>query len=225
MNKIKLTIYGLTFSNSQRDGYVLILGEVDSPIRLPIVIGAMEAQSIALTMEGYKTPRPLTHELFVNFAREFNIEIIEVIINKFEDGIFHASLICRKDDQIKEIDSRTSDAVALALRLGVPIYTYQHILDETGINIEVIEEEMRKQEEKEKQSSIKKTETKTSDPKTKGSKKHQETDLDFEKFQQLVRNMSIATLEELLQDSIEKEEYEKASIIRDELKRRKKSNP
>lgn len=215
MKKILLTVYGLAIYHPQRNNYVLMLGELNSPIRLPIFIGFFEAQSIALAMEGYKTSRPLTHELFINFAREFDIEFIEVIIHKLEDNIFHALLICRRDDQIKEIDARTSDAVALALHTGIPIYTYQHILDEAGINIEIMEKELQKQEDTESEEQPEKRQSPRQKTKSTSS-------FDKESFVEFLKNLSTGALKELLQESIEKEEYEKASLIRDELNKRKK---
>ena len=136
MEKVKLEIVGMSYSRSQSGAYALILGIPGEKKRLPIIIGSGEAQSIAIELENMKPSRPLTHDLFANFANHFDIKIIEVIINKFEEGIFFSKLVCEKDGETSEIDSRTSDAVALALRFKCPIYTYQNIIDDTGIMLE-----------------------------------------------------------------------------------------
>lgn len=137
MNKILLEVIGLTFSNSMSGAYALIMGEKNSKLRLPIIIGEAEAQSIAIAMEGHESRRPLTHDLFKSFAENFDIKITEVIINTFKEGLFYSELLCEKDGEISVIDSRTSDAIALALRFGCPIYTYPQVMEEAGIEIDV----------------------------------------------------------------------------------------
>lgn len=136
MEKVRLEIIRMTYSQSQSGAYALILGEVGGNRRLPIIIGGFEAQAIALGLEKIQPPRPLTHDLFRNFARFYGVELIEVVINKFSEGVFHAILRCEKDGVISEIDARTSDAFALAIRFQCPVYTYEHILEEAGIVME-----------------------------------------------------------------------------------------
>ena len=133
MKKIRLEIVGMSYSQSQSGAYALILGVAGENRRLPIIIGGFEAQAIAIELEKMKPTRPLTHDLFKNFADHFNINIKEVIINKFEEGIFFSQLISEHDGHHTEIDSRTSDAVALAIRFGCPIYAYESIIEEAGI--------------------------------------------------------------------------------------------
>lgn len=191
MQKIELTILGLSYSQTQTNSYALILGEVNGKRRLPIVIGHFEAQAIALELEKMKPSRPLTHDLFKNFADTYGISIEEVIINKFQEGIFYALLICNDGIKIQHIDSRTSDAIALAIRFGCPIYTYEHIMAQAGITYEDDETE----------------EFPQSGPPT-------ENQSEFS-------SMSFEELQEELQKAVEHEEYERASLIRDEINRRK----
>ncbi len=136
MEKVRLEIFRMTYSQSQSGAYALILGEVGGNRRLPIIIGGFEAQAIALGLEKMKPPRPLTHDLFRNFSAFYGIELIEVVINKFHEGVFHAILRCDKEGVVSEIDARTSDAVALAIRFQCPVYTYESILEEAGIVLE-----------------------------------------------------------------------------------------
>lgn len=191
MIKIQLEIKGMTVSQSQHNSYALVLGEVNGPRRLPIIIGAFEAQAIALELEKMRPSRPLTHDLFRNFADIFGINVEEVIINKFSEGIFHALLICNDGVAIKEIDSRTSDAIALALRFECPIYTYENILAQAGITFDEETAELESEDESE------------------------ELVNDFNSF-------TTDELEEQLQKAIGDEDYEKATLIRDELHKRKK---
>jgi bifunctional DNase/RNase len=197
MEKVKLEIVGMTYSQSQSGAYALILGIPGQKKRLPIIIGSNEAQSIAIELEKMKPSRPLTHDLFKNFAVQFNISITEVLISKFEEGIFHSTLICEKDGDIFEIDSRTSDAVALALRFNCPIYAYQKIIDEAGIML---------------------------DDHPIGEDPEAETTLHDQK--EPISNygdLRIEELEDMLKTAIEKENYEDASKIRDEINDRKKN--
>lgn len=191
MEKKLLNIHSMSYSQSQSGAYTLILQEAEGRRRLPIVIGGFEAQSIALGIERLQSSRPMTHDLMKNFAIFFGIDIVEVIINKFKDGIFYALLICKQDNKLSEIDSRTSDAVALAIRFNCPIYTYDSILLEAGI---VMEDEI----------TIADT-TETA-----------ETDED-DKFSQYLTK----ELEKMLQEAIDKEDFERASVLRDEIKKRK----
>jgi bifunctional DNase/RNase len=133
MKKIKLRILGLSYSQTQTGAYALVLAEEKGKRRIPIIIGAPEAQSIAIQLEGLKPTRPLTHDLFTNFALAFNIELLEIRIYKLDEGIFYSELICDNGVQRINIDSRTSDAVALALRFRCPIYTTEEIMEKAGI--------------------------------------------------------------------------------------------
>lgn len=136
MEKIELRIVALSHSVTQAQNYAVVLGEKSGNRRLPIVIGAFEAQAIAVAMEGMKPSRPLTHDLFKNAMDTFEVDLIEIVINNLLDGIFYARLICRFDGEIIEIDSRTSDALAMAVRYHCPIYTYDTILDQAGVILE-----------------------------------------------------------------------------------------
>ncbi len=195
--KIKLNILGLSYSQTQSGAYALVLAEEDGERRIPIIIGGVEAQSIAIKLEGLEPPRPLTHDLFLNFSKSFNIEIIEVVVYKLEEGIFYSELVCRRDNEQLHIDSRTSDAVALALRFGCPIYTYEDIIEKAGIVLDF--------DKKEEGHSI--TPVEPSEGKSAGSKYKAKT---------------IAELKKMLDEAIMAEDYEKASKIRDEINRREK---
>lgn len=192
MQKIRLEIIGMSYSQSQSGAYALILGEVGGKRRLPIIIGGFEAQSIAIELEKMKPSRPLTHDLFKNFADHYDINIKEVIISKFEQGVFFAKLNCVRDNIESQIDARTSDAVALAIRFSCPIYTNEKLLLEAGVLLD--EQKTSGSGAKEKPSKNKKSD---------------------------YANFSLNELDKLLKESIEKEEYEKASVIRDEIQRRK----
>jgi bifunctional DNase/RNase len=192
MEKLKLDIIGMSYSQSQSGAYALILGVVGGKKRLPIIIGGFEAQAIAIELEKMKPARPLTHDLFKQFAEEFNIEIEEVIINKFEDGIFYSLLVCKKEGETIFIDSRTSDAVALALRFEAPIYANKDVIDEAGINMD--DEEFEKETSDEIEAEMK-------------------TEASFDE-------LTLADLEEALKKAIQEENYEEASRIRDEIKRK-----
>lgn len=205
VEKVQLSVIGLTFSQSQRGAYALILNEEDGKRRLPIIIGGFEAQAIAIELEQMKPPRPLTHDLFRNFAKAFSIIIKQVYIYDLVEGVFYARLICEDKDRIEvEIDSRTSDAIALALRFNAPIYTTKKILNEAGIIIEEVLSDIIDDDE----NNDKNIET---EDKTKNS------DTEFGNFTE-------TELKRIMQEAIEKEEYEKASKIRDELNRRSDTN-
>ena len=195
MEKLQLEIIGMSYSQSQSGAYALILGESGGKRRLPIIIGGFEAQAIAVELEKMKPSRPLTHDLFKSFADHYNIIIKEVIIDKFLEGVFFAKLICFHEGEISEIDSRTSDAVALAIRFNCPIYTYEKIMTEAGINMEDQSIDLGEEPDF-----------------TKGIEKSNE----YEGF-------SSEELKDLLQKAIEKEDYEKASQIRDEINSREKN--
>ena len=209
MKKIKLDIVGLSYSQTQSGAYALILNEAKGKRRLPIIIGGFEAQAIAIEMENMKPSRPLTHDLFKNFAETFEIQLKEVIVYNLVEGIFYAKLICARDNNEVEIDARTSDAIALAVRFNCPIFTYEFILNSAGI---IMDEDIAK--EKEKEGAV--TEAKaTKEPATKEKEKEKD-DEDYKK-------KSLEDLKELLQKVLGMEDYEKATKIRDEINRRKKS--
>jgi uncharacterized protein len=192
MKKIKLEILGISYSQSQSGAYALILGEEGEKRRLPIIIGSFEAQAIAIELEKMKPSRPLTHDLLKNFAQTFNIIIKEVIIYKFAEGIFYSKLICFDGIREVEIDSRTSDAVALAVRFKCPIFTYENILSAAGIVLQ--------DEEKAAADDLSTPETPSPS--------------DYDSF-------TVKELEDLLMAAIDEEAYEKASKIRDEINKRK----
>jgi uncharacterized protein len=198
MEKIQLEIIGMSYSQSQSGAYALILGEMKGKRRLPIIIGGFEAQSIAIEIEKIKTPRPLTHDLFKSLATSFSISITEVIINKFSEGVFYAVLACTNGETEMEIDSRTSDAIAIALRFNCPIYTFESIMASAGIMID---------EETEKKETSLRSSVEPANPSA-------EEEVPF-------AQMTVDELQEILQAAVENEEYEKASRIRDELNKRK----
>ena len=195
-DRIKLNIIGLTSSHSQRNSYTLILGEENGELKLPIVIGGYEAQSIALVIEGLKPQRPLTHDLISNFFSQFGIILKEVIINKLEEGVFFSTLVTEKDNKIQNIDARTSDAIALALRMKCPIYTYKSILNDAGIQYE---ENDTKGEEKEEIIEDVNTPVVSND----------------------LNQHSLKELEAELEKAIKIEDYVRAALLRDEIKIRK----
>lgn len=199
MEKIALDIVGLSYSQTQSGAYALVLGEQEGKRRLPIIIGGFEAQAIAIELEDMTPSRPLTHDLFKSFADSFGIKINEVIIFNLIEGIFHAKLSCEKDGNKIEIDARTSDAVALAVRFKCPIFTFEFILKEAGITIE-------------DESSALSPES--SDPKKAASKKEKKG----------IASMNISDLKEKLQHAIDTENYEEASRLRDEIEKRAGNN-
>ena len=191
MKKIELEIVALSHSITQTHSYAVVLGEVNGLRRLPIVIGGFEAQAIAVALERMQPSRPLTHDLMKNFMMAFNIELHEIIINDLQEGIFYSKLVCSTEHDTVEIDSRTSDAVALAVRFGCPIYTYDNILDSAGILME--------EDDKKKKVVVSHSDTTSDD----------------------LKKLSIAELENLLTEVLEQEDYIKAASIRDEIKLRK----
>lgn len=196
MDRIRLEILGMSYSQSQSGAYALILGEMEGKRRLPIIIGGFEAQAIAIELEKMKPARPLTHDLLKSVAIAFNITVTQVIINKFFEGVFYAQLVCDNGKQVIEIDSRTSDAVAIAIRFGCPIYTYENIMSAAGILIQD------------------------------DNIQHAAGDDDLfgaESNENPYEQHSLKELQDMIQKAIENEEYEKASAIRDEIKRRGKS--
>jgi Uncharacterized conserved protein len=201
MKKLKLDIVGLSYSQTQSGAYALVLGEVSGRRRLPIIIGSFEAQAIAIEIEKMTPSRPLTHDLFKSFAEAYNIMVQEVIIYNLVDGVFFSKLICTDGKKVMEIDARTSDAIAIAVRFECPIYTYEFILSSAGIVIEgndfVYLENIA--ETPEEISSVSSTATSN------------------------FGTLSVDELKAKLQEALADESYEKAAKIRDELNRRKAS--
>jgi bifunctional DNase/RNase len=206
MSLVKLTIQGISYSQTQNGAYALILNEVDGDRKLPIVIGAFEAQSIAIALEKeIKPPRPLTHDLFKNFAERFEIVVKQVIIHKLVDGVFYSSIICERDKIEEIIDARTSDAIALALRFNAPIFTYKNILDKAGIYM--------KTNLMDDENSPKEMDESLSNENTFGVEENVVTGSEYSKN-------SLAELAELLENAVEKEDYREAAKIRDEISKR-----
>ncbi len=204
MSLVKLSIKGISYSQTQNGAYALILNEVDGDRKLPIVIGAFEAQSIAIALEKeIKPPRPLTHDLFKNFAERFDIVIKQVIIHKLVDGVFYSSMICERDKIEEIIDARTSDAIALALRFNAPIFTYKNILDKAGIYLKVNPDT----ENPENLDDI------LSTPETFGLEESDEPKSSYTTY-------SLSELHEMLEQAVQDEDYEKAAKIRDEISKR-----
>lgn len=198
MEKIKLEVLGLSYSQTQAGAYALILSVNQSDERIPIIIGGFEAQSIAIQLENLKPPRPLTHDLFKTVATDFEINLKEVFIYRLEEGIFYSRLYFEKDGATKAVDSRTSDAVALALRFGCPIYTTTEIVSKAGIVLKITDDNRDDDD-----TSILKT-TPSSNPSG-------------------YRNYTTEELESLMDEAIRNEDYEKASLIRDEIQKKKNS--
>jgi hypothetical protein len=197
MQKIRLNILGLSVSQTQSGAYALVLAEENGERRIPIIIGPVEAQAIAIQLEGLKPPRPLTHDLIKNMAMAFDIALLEVTIYKLEEGIFYSELLCEMNGKEINIDSRTSDAVALALRFRCPIYTTEEILKKSGIILDLENEDS---------------------PVRNISENDDFTETDVSTYAQY----SAKELNDMINEAIQHEDYEKASIIRDELKKRKK---
>lgn len=197
MKKIELEIVALSHSMSGTQSYAVVLGEANGVRKLPIVIGGFEAQAIAVALERIKPSRPLTHDLIKNFTAAFNIELVEVIINDLQEGIFYSTLVCVNDRQTAEIDSRTSDAIALAVRFGCPIYTYEHILDKASL---VIGESGTLAKPENEHSDFTQPEPGNED----------------------LSRLSLDELQNILNQVLESEDYIKAAAIRDEINRRKK---
>ncbi len=198
MKKIELEIVALSHSITQTHSYAVVLGEVNGVRRLPIVIGGFEAQAIAVALEKMQPSRPLTHDLMRNFMNSFRIELHEIIICDLQEGIFFSKLVCSSDNDTIEIDSRTSDALALAVRFGCPIYTYENILSNAGILMEETGGEKKKKEKKE--ALVEEAVSENADLKT----------------------MTLDELNSLLNEVLEQEDYVRAIAIRDEINSRNK---
>ncbi len=203
MKKIELEIVALSHSITQTHSYAVVLGEVNGLRRLPIVIGGFEAQAIAVALERMQPSRPLTHDLFANFMTTFGIELNEVVIYKLEEGIFFAKLICHHDDESIEIDSRTSDALAMAVRASCKIYTYENILEAAGLYLDQPEGAGGGPASDSKAAQI-----------PVGSKAVPDTEM---------KGMNMDELNDLLQKVLEQEDYVRAIHIRDEINSRKKA--
>jgi bifunctional DNase/RNase len=201
--KIKLEILGLSSSQSTTGSFALVLGETEGNRRLPIIIGMFEAQAIAIEIEKIIPNRPMTHDLFKSFASTFHFHVEEIVISDLKEGVFFAKIVCTDGLKKTEIDARPSDAIAIGLRFDSPIYTYENILAEAGIVLTDEEEE----EEREK--------SETKEPKAKVKK-----EVSSSKKSEDYKNYSVEKLNELLKDAIDKEDYERAAKIRDELSKR-----
>jgi len=197
MDKVELRFLRITYSHTHAGAYALILSEVEGDRRLPIIIGGVEAQAIAIQVENIKPARPLTHDLFKNMCDTLAINLKEVIINDLVEGIFHAKLVLDQDGKEVEIDARSSDAIALALRFDCPIFTYEFILSAAGLKVEEGEESEEQAEE--------------SKGKGKGEKKS-------------TASLTMDELRTKLEEALDNEDYEKASKIRDEIKKREGTN-
>ena len=203
MSLVRLNIKGISYSQTQNGAYALILSEVDGERKLPIVIGAFEAQSIAIALEKeIRPPRPLTHDLFKNFADRFNIVVKQVIIHKLVDGVFYSSIICERDNKEEIIDARTSDAISLALRFSAPIFTYRNILDKAGIFLKGTGHEHEKGEEE----SVFVDDFMVED-------EENPSNADYKK-------LSLQELHGLLNKAVAQEDYETAAKLRDEISKR-----
>jgi uncharacterized protein len=199
MKKIELEIVALSHSITQTHSYAVVLGEVNGVRRLPIVIGGFEAQAIAVALEKMQPSRPLTHDLMKNFMNAFGLTLHEIIICDLQEGIFYSKLVCSSDNDTVEIDSRTSDALALAVRFGCPVYTYENILDNAGIIMEDSDKAKKK----------KGAEVTVDEPETTGRED--------------LKTMTLEELNGLLNQVLEAEDYIRAVSIRDEINTRKKN--
>jgi bifunctional DNase/RNase len=204
---IKLNVLGISYSQTQSGAYALILTEENGDRRIPIIVGGFEAQSIAIELEGLKPPRPLTHDLFLSFARVFGIAVKEVVIYKLEEGVFYSQLLCDNGTEKITLDARTSDAIALALRFKCPIYTTEEIITKAGIVLDFDSDAVTASEQE-----------KTESPEDPGEfKPRRSSSAEF-------KGLSDKELKEQLEEAVGKEDYEKASLIRDEIKRRTKKH-
>jgi bifunctional DNase/RNase len=195
MKRIKLKVMGISYSQTQSGAYALILIEENGERRIPIIIGGFEAQAIVIKLENLDPPRPLTHDLFKRFADEFNISVIEVMIYKLEEGVFFSKLVCNNGDKESSIDSRTSDAVAIALRFGCPIFITEEILEKAGITINPTDTDLSISND------------------TDGIVEPESTKYDSYSYEELYK---------MIDEAVKTEDYERAAKIRDEIDKRKK---
>lgn len=198
MKKIQLEILGLSSSQSQTGSFALVLGERDGNRRLPIIIGMFEAQSIAIQIEKINPNRPLTHDLFKTFAEQMSVNITEILISDLKEGVFYSKIMCTDGEKEFELDARPSDAIAIGLRFGVPIYTVESVLSEAGIILSDLEEE----EDESEEMAVKSTSSATPTAK------------------EPLNQTSVDDLNKMLNEALEKEDYERAAKIRDELNKR-----
>jgi bifunctional DNase/RNase len=208
MGKIKLNVLGISYSQTQSGAYALVLSEEDGNRRIPIIVGGFEAQAIAIELEGLTPPRPLTHDLFKNFSDLYGIRLLEVNIHKLEEGVFFANILCDNGSQQITLDARTSDAIALALRFSCPIYTTEEIVEKAGI---VLDFEKGSGLEETEESGVPEETEAPGEPPAGRRKSHPD----------LAKN-SMEDLKKLLAEAVSKEDYERASEIRDEINRRSK---
>ncbi len=201
MKKIELEIVALSHSITQTHSYAVVLGEVNGLRRLPIVIGGFEAQAIAVALEKMQPSRPLTHDLMKNFMNAFAIDLLEIIITDLQEGIFYSKLVCSTENDTVEIDSRTSDAIALAVRFGCPIYTFENILESAGILME---------------------DTSSGGGKKKKAKQEAVIEDDSPTGNEDLKTMTLEELNHLLNEVLDTEDYLRAIAIRDEINSRKK---
>ena len=206
MGKIKLNVLGISYSQTQSGAYALVLSEEEGNRRIPIIVGGFEAQAIAIELEGLTPPRPLTHDLFKSFSESYGIRILEVNIHKLEDGVFFANILCDNGDRRMTLDARTSDAIALALRFQCPIFTTDEIVDKAGIVLDF-----------EKGADMEQSEE-TGEPEAppKPGKQRKRS------IHPELSESSMEELRSLLAEAVSKEDYERASEIRDEINRRSK---
>ena len=211
MDLIKLEIHGISYSENLSGAFALVLNESKGHRKLPVVIGGFEAQAIALALQkNIKTSRPLTHELFKGFADKFEIKLKKVIIHKLVDGVFFSNMVCEKDGDTVTIDSRTSDAIAMALRFNAPIFTYDSILNEVGFESDFKYDKKIDITEEEPFLNLNKGDSESS------------KEITYNSDNIKLQNMSLIKLNEILDKSLAKEDYEFSAKIRDEIKSRKK---
>ena len=210
-NRIRLKVLGISYSQIQSGAYALILAQVGGPYRIPVVIGSAEAQSIALRMESITPPRPMTHDLFVSFAHAFGVKLVDVFIYRFEDGIFSSELTFSDGQRSVKIDSRTSDAIAIAMRTGAPIFTTQEIIDETGFLME--EENVGDMADEDEAAAA-------NAPTFSDSDESESADRGMSSAPR-IENYTVEELERTLAYLIAQEKYEEASIVNEILKRKR----
>lgn len=201
MDKVRLNVLGISYSQTQTGAYALVLAEESGNRRIPIIVGGFEAQAIAIQLEGLKPARPLTHDLFFNFANTFGVNLLEINIHKLEEGVFYSQLTCFDGENTVEIDSRTSDAIALALRFKCPIFTTEEILTKAGIIIDFEQDEEEMNED--------------------GSEINIQEDESIKVEIEDLSSLNVDELKKNLEEAVKAENYERASKIRDELNRRK----
>lgn len=206
MKKIELEILGLSSSQSQSGSFALVLGEKDGSRRLPIIIGMFEAQSIAIQIEKINPTRPLTHDLFKSFAQQMEVSVQEIMISDLKEGVFFSKIVCLNGENEFELDARPSDAIAIGLRFGVPIYTVETVLSEAGIILSDMDED----EEDEETDEIETSATGSSSSSASASSSSKGN----------IKEVSVEELNTMLNEALEKEDYERAAKIRDELNKR-----